>query len=189
MKKTLKAAGAVVAMAGAAAGGHVYGDRVVPGPETWRGLVVEEERDCSEYDGREYAYTEALEGRIQEEIGQSPDGGWYGQYEARTFRSEESQIEHVVARHEAHLSGMCGRTAAEKAAFANDLNNIALAGGVLNREKSDRDAGTWAPPHGRCWYARTVVFVKQTHRLSVDPRERDGLERMIGECVASRVPV
>ena len=156
---------------------------------TWRGLTVRPESRCAPYDRSDYAYPRSRERDVQDEIG-SAAGGWYGLYEARIFASGgETDVEHVVAAAEAHDSGLCGRSAEEKAAFANDLNNLTLASPDLNRrEKSDKDAGDWLPPNARCWFARTVVFVKQTHRLTVDEAERDELERVLGACESGRVP-
>ena len=156
---------------------------------TWRGLTIRPESRCAPYDRADYAYPRSRERDVQDEIG-STAGGWYGLYEARIFASgRETDVEHVVAAAEAHDSGLCGRSAEEKAAFANDLNNLTLASPDLNRrEKSDQDAGDWLPPNARCWFARTVVFVKQTHRLTVDEAERDELERVLGACESGRVP-
>ena len=156
---------------------------------TWRGLTVRPESRCAPYDRSDYAYPRSRERDVQDEIG-STAGGWYGLYEARIFASGgETDVEHVVAAAEAHDSGLCGRSAEEKEAFANDLNNLTLASPDLNRrEKSDKDAGDWLPPNARCWFARTVVFVKQTHRLTVDEAERDELERVLGACESGRVP-
>ena len=159
---------------------------------TWRGLTVEAEDDCAAsdpYDRDDYAYPQSREQDIQNEIGATA-GGWYGMYEARIFASgTETDIEHIVAAAEAHRSGLCGRTAEDKEAFANDLNNLTLASADLNRnEKSDKDAAEWLPPNARCWFARTVVFVKQTHDLSVDEAEREELERVLNACESGDVP-
>ncbi len=156
---------------------------------TWRRLTVEAENRCTPYDRDDYAYPQTREQDIQNEIGATA-GGWYGLYEARIFASSaETDIEHIVAAAEAHDSGLCGRTDEDKAAFANDLNNLTLASPDLNRnEKSDKDAAEWLPPNARCWFARTVVFVKQTHDLSVDTAELDELERVLSACESGRVP-
>ena len=143
---------------------------------------MQAEDDCASsdpYDRDDYAYPQRREQDIQDEIGAAA-GGWYGMYEARIFASgAETDIEHIVAAAEAHRSGLCGRTAEEKTAFANDLNNLTLASPDLNRnEKSDKDAAEWLPPNARCWFARTVVFVKQAHDLTVDEPERAELERV-----------
>ena len=159
---------------------------------TWRGLTLQAEDGCADtdpYDRDDYAYPQSREQDIQNEMGATA-GGWYGMYEARIFASSaETDIEHIVAAAEAHRSGLCGRTAEEKTAFANDLNNLTLASPDLNRnEKSDKDAAEWLPPNARCWFARTVVFVKRTHDLTVDEAERDELERVLSACESGEVP-
>ena len=157
----------------------------------WRGLVVEPEDVCAPYSAAYYHYPQSIEQVIQDELGMVvAPRGWYGMYSARLFESgRQTDIEHIVARAEAHRSGMCSRSVREKTAFANDLNNLTLAGPHVNRvEKRDRDAAGWLPLHSRCWFARTVVFVKQTHRLSVDRAERDALQRVLSACAAGRVP-
>lgn len=155
---------------------------------TWRGLHVAPEDRCSDYNENHYSYSQVMKQRIQAELGQI-DGGWYGMYEARIFSSaEDAQIEHIVARQQAHLSGMCARSVAERRAFAKDLNNLTLASPRLNRVKGTKDAAGWLPNHARCWFARTVVSVKQAWELTVDEAERDALKRVLSTCKAGRVP-
>ena len=47
--------------------------------------------------------------------------------------TRDTDIEHIVARSEAHDSGLCAASAAVKAAFARDLLNLTLASPRLNR--------------------------------------------------------
>ena len=186
---------AALALLTAVAATAVTGESRRQGAEvetTWRGLTVQAEDDCATsdpYDRDDYAYPQSREQDIQNQIGATA-GGWYGLYEARIFASgAETDIEHIVAAAEAHRSGLCGRTDDEKTAFANDLNNLTLASPDLNRnEKSDKDAAEWLPPNARCWFALTVVFVKQTHDLTVDEAARDELERVLAACESGQVP-
>ena len=68
-------------------------------------------------------------------------------YEPRIFASGwETQIEHMVAAYEAHISGLCDRTVGERRAFASDLNNYTLASPELNREKGSGDAAYGCRP-------------------------------------------
>ena len=163
------------------------GTSTVPATETWRGLRVEPEHRCSDYEYSHYRAPRTSEQRIQEDAGSS-GGGWYAPYEARLLLSAESEVEHVVAALEAHESGACAWTRAKRRAFARDLANLTLATPELNGEKGARDAGEWLPPHGRCGFARRVVFVKRRWKLSVDERERAELERVLAACEAGRVP-
>ena len=163
------------------------GTSTVPTPSTWRGLRVEPERRCSEYEYSHYRAPRTSEQRIQEDAG-SAGSGWYAPYEARLLLSAESEVEHVVAALEAHESGACAWTRSERRAFARDLANLTLATPELNGEKGARDAGEWLPPHGRCGFARRVVFVKRRWKLSIDERERVELELVLATCEAGRVP-
>ena len=80
----------------------------------------------------------------------------------RTFaRPTETDIEHIVARSEAHDSGLCAADDARKRQFANDLLNITLASPELNRgAKNDRDAADWMSPLNRCWFAGRALAVR-----------------------------
>ena len=52
-------------------------------------------------------------------------GGVYGPYTGRWFASpRDTDIEHIVARSEAHDSGLCAADAASQRRFASDLLNL-----------------------------------------------------------------
>ena len=54
-------------------------------------------------------------------------GGVYGPYTGRWFASpRDTDIEHIVARSEAHDSGLCAADAASQRRFASDLLNLTL---------------------------------------------------------------
>ena len=99
------------------------------------------------------------------------------------------QVEHVVALGEAHDSGGCRWTKSRRARFAKWLPNLTLATADYNGEKSDKDAADWTPDQdprslesADCWFAQTVVSVKQEWGLSVDPEERHTLEEALSNC-------
>ena len=61
-----------------------------------------------------------------------------------------------------------------------DLDNLTIADPRVNRtEKGDRDAGGWTPARHGAWFAAQVIAVKLEYGLSVDPAERDALERLL----------
>ena len=146
---------------------------------TWRGLKVEPERRCSRYDSDDYRYSQSVEDRIIADY-----GGVYGPYTGRWFSSKrETDIEHMVARSEAHDSGLCAADLATRRRFANDLLNLTLASPSVNRgQKVARDAAEWLPEQNRCWFAARVVEVRQRYRLTIDRREADALERVLSDC-------
>ena len=91
--------------------------------ETWRGLTVAPEHRCSPYDQADYRYPQSVEPRIVAELGKI-----YGPYTGRCFSSiRQTDIEHIVARSEAHDSGLCAADPATRRRFAADLLNLTLA--------------------------------------------------------------
>ena len=148
--------------------------------ETWRGLTVASENRCSSYSSSDYSYPASVESRIVE----SMQGNIYGPYTGTCFNStRETDIEHIVARSEAHDSGMCAETVERRKEFARDLLNLTLASPGVNRDqKGDRDAADWLPDVNQCWFADRVVQVKAKYNLTVDPAERDALEQVLSAC-------
>ena len=148
---------------------------------SWRGLVVAPEQRCSPYDADDYRYPQSVEGRIVAEL-----GGVYGPYTGRWFEStSDTDIEHVVARSEAHDSGLCSADLATRRRFATDLLNLTLAGPRVNRyEKVDRDAAEWLPAQNHCWFAARVIAVRQRYGLTIDRREADALDQVLAGCAS-----
>ena len=152
---------------------------VAGGAETWRGLVVADEDDCSPYDrARDYPYPQTIEREIVRRL-----GAVVGPYIGTCFGStKETEIEHIVATREAHDSGLCARDRATRARFATDLRNLTLAAPRLNRQKSHKDAAEWLPARNRCWFAATVVTVRRAYGLTIDRDEAAALERVLSQC-------
>ena len=76
----------------------------------------------------------------------------------------------MVARSEAHDSGLCAADPATRRRFATDLLNLTLAGPNLNRnEKRARDTAEWLPEQNRCWFAPRVIAVRQRYGLTIEP--------------------
>lgn len=149
------------------------------GPETFMGLAVQPENRCSAYQVADYHYNRPRLLRLLV----ARDGNWL-RYTDRLFENAgDVDIEHIVARREAHDSGLCAADPATRARFASDLLNQVLAGAHLNRhEKGGKDAGEWQPPRNRCWFASAVVAVKREYGLTVDARERDALAVALEGC-------
>ena len=105
----------------------------------------------------------------------------YGPYTGTWFDStSQTDIEHIVARSEAHDSGLCAVDAATKRRFSSDLLNLTLASPAVNRsQKSAKDAAEWLPGLNQCWFANRVVEVRQRYELTVDQRERNVLEGVL----------
>ena len=146
---------------------------------TWRGLTVAPEHRCAHYDSRDYRYAPALEARIAALLGRV-----FSPYTGRCFASmRETDIEHIVARSEAHDSGLCRADAETRRRFAADLLNLTLASPGVNRHrKRDHDAADWLPEKNRCWFAARIVEVRRKYGLSIDAREAAALEQVLGGC-------
>ena len=146
---------------------------------SWNGLVIAPEARCSPYDSDDYRYSQSVEDRIIRSL-----GGIYGPYTGRWFGSKrETDIEHIVARSEAHDSGLCAAGPETRRRFSEDLQNLTLAAPGVNRnQKRAHDAAGWLPPMNRCWFAARVINVKRAYGLTVDPRERDALARALAGC-------
>ena len=116
-------------------------------------------------------------------------GGVYSPYTCETFDSTgETDIEHIVARSEAHDSGLCAADANTRTGFARDLINLTLASPALNRQqKSARDAAEWLPGQNRCWFAQTIIDVRLAYSLTIDQREADALDRILVGCTSTSI--
>ena len=111
-------------------------------------------------------------------------GGIYGPYSGTWFDIiRETDIEHIVARSEAHDSGLCAASPATKSEFASDLLNLTLASSSVNRhQKSDNDVAEWLPELNQCWYVDRTVQVRLEYGLTIDREEADAIYRVVATC-------
>ena len=124
-----------------------------------------------------------MEDRIVESLG----GNIYGPYTGRWFEStKETDIEHVVARSEAHDSGLCSEDMAQRRAFASDLLNLTLAAPAVNRhQKVANDAAEWLPALNECWFVDRVIRVRLKYNLTIDQGEADAIDRVLSGCAST----
>ena len=150
----------------------------------WRGVTVAAEHRCAPYRSDEYAYPQAVEDDIIQRL-----GGVFSPYTGEVFDSKrDTDIEHVVARSEAHDSGLCRANAATKRAFSRDLLNLTLASPRVNRnQKGAKDAAEWQPDANQCWFAQTVVAVRLAYQLTIDRREADALDGILAGCSSTEM--
>ena len=155
--------------------------------ETWRDIVVAPEHRCSPYEADDYSYPQSLEARIVSGLG----GKVYGPYTGRCFSSpQDSDIEHIVARSEAHDSGLCAADAETRRRFARDPLNLTLANPRVNRyEKRGKDAAEWLPNVNECWFAARIVEVRRKYGLTIDRRESGALERVLSACPSTEMVI
>ena len=150
-----------------------------PSETLWRGLVVAPEDRCSDYSAEHYSYPASIEAYIVRAL-----GGIFSPYTGEWFnRTQHTDIEHIVARSEAHDSGMCAHPVVVRRLFARDLLNLTLADPTTNRhEKRHRDAAEWLPDVNQCWFAARVVKVRRKWALTVDEAEALALDAVLTRC-------
>ena len=146
------------------------------------GIPIAEENRCIPYHADDYNYPQSVETAIVAAMG----GRIYSPYTGQTFASlAETDIEHIVARSEAHESGLCAAGAATRQAFAADPLNLTLADPVLNRDrKMAWDLAEWLPERNRCWYVDRVLAVKRKYGLSMDIREAAAAGVVLASCTS-----
>ena len=149
-------------------------------PDPLEGLTIAPENRCSDYDPDDYRYPQSVEADIVAAMG----GIIYSPYTGEYFDSTtETDIEHIIARSEAHDSGLCDDADATKTAFARDLLNLTLASPSLNRhQKGARDAAEWLPGLNQCWFADRIVQVRVKYGLTVDQAEVDAIKGVLDGC-------
>jgi len=110
--------------------------------------------------------------------------GFFSPYDMKCFVSlRQTDIEHIVARSEAHDSGLCDSTAEVRKEFSEDLLNLTVATPALNRrEKIAKDVSEWIPSYNVCWYANTIVEIKRKYGLTVDREEAITLSEILQNC-------
>ena len=147
----------------------------------WRGIVIAEEHRCSPYTPEDYSYSQSVEDDIIARL-----GGIYSPYTAECFGSKAlTDIEHMVARSEAHDSGLCAADDGTRSSFGSDLDNLTLASPSVNRyQKGAKDATDWLPTNNRCWFAATIVKVRLKYGLTIDSLEAAALEEVLANCTS-----
>ena len=144
--------------------------------------------DAPDCKGKSYAryrksYTRYELDRTLEDRIVAYQGRRYSPYDRKTYSENgQTDIEHIVARKEAHESGLCEQGVQAIRSFVTSLPNLTLSTPLVNRTKADQDASEWMPVENRCWYAARVVKVKTIFNLSVDDAERTALRNQLSIC-------
>ena len=155
-------------------------------PGLWRGVVIAPENRCSPYDSDDYPYSQSVEAKVV-----NAQGGIYGPYTGTWFNSTgETDIEHVLARSEAHDSGLCAASRSTRSLFASDLLNLTLASPSVNRhQKSGKDLTEWLPALNQCWYVDRTIQVRLKYGLTIDRAEAEAADRVLAGCQSTAMIV
>ncbi|MFJ6384715.1 HNH endonuclease family protein [Kitasatospora sp. NPDC092039] len=115
-------------------------------------------------------------------------GVWKSWYDETTQTDKfDVDIDHMVPLGEAWDSGAAVWSAAERQAYANDLDDprsLLAVHDSANQSKADRDPAQWMPPaaSATCRYIADWVTVKTRWRLSTDPAEHAAIQRITAAC-------
>jgi len=147
------------------------------------GITIAPENRCTTYDSDDYPYPQSVEQEIVDAMG----GRIYGPYTGTYYNNtRQTDIEHIVARSEAHDSGLCAASASTKSAFSRDLLNLTLASPSVNRhQKVAKDVAEWLPSLNRCWYVNRVVSVKRKYNLTMDQAEASKAQEVLASCTST----
>jgi len=113
-------------------------------------------------------------------------GKWLSAYDGKTItNAPQLDVDHMVPLAEAWRSGAWKWTAAQRQAFANDLENsealIAVTAST-NRSKGDKDPSLWMPAEDQCVYIQNWISIKIKYSLTADPQEAEKLNSLVSTC-------
>ncbi len=114
-----------------------------------------------------------------------PTGGvWTSPYDGVEITDPaDADLDHVVPLAEANRSGARGWTREQRAAFANDPDQLLVVSASSNRSKGDQDPSRWMPDaRYSCAYAVRWVNTKHKYALSVDTAEKQVLSGVLAHC-------
>lgn len=113
-------------------------------------------------------------------------GKWFSAYDGKTITSATKlDVDHMVPLAEAWRSGAWKWTAAQRQAFANDLENsetLIAVTATTNRSKGDKDPSLWMPAKDQCVYVQNWISIKTNYSLTVDSLESEAINSLLGTC-------
>jgi hypothetical protein len=113
-------------------------------------------------------------------------GEWVSAYDGKKVtNASQLDVDHLVPLAEAWRSGAWQWTAAQRQAYANDLEDSrALIAVTLssNRSKGDKDPAKWIPAKEDCNYLENWVAIKNKYALTFDEVEATKIVKLIQGC-------
>ncbi|MER8188185.1 HNH endonuclease family protein [Kitasatospora sp. NPDC094015] len=144
---------------------------------------------------KEVIKAEALEAPAQGPRCALTGGVWLSLYDDVVVTDAgRLDVDHLVPLAEAWDSGASAWSAAERQAYANDLDEaraLIAVTAASNRSKADKDPADWLPPAAayRCTYLTDWVAIKTRWSLSVDTREQQALTDIAAGCTDTDITV
>lgn len=112
-------------------------------------------------------------------------GTWIDPYTGSRFNAaSDIDIDHVVPRKNAYVSGARTWSTAKRTQFANDPLVLMSVWDRQNSAKGDRSPDQWKPSNTavHCNYAERWVAIKKKYALSVTKAEKSTLTTMLAKC-------
>ena len=113
-------------------------------------------------------------------------GKWLSAFDGKTItNASHLDVDHMVPLAEAWRSGAWKWTAAQRQAFANDLENseaLIAVSASTNRSKGDKDPSLWMPAKEQCVYTQNWISIKVKYSLTADPQEVEKLNSLVSTC-------
>lgn len=113
-------------------------------------------------------------------------GKWLSTYDGKIItNASQLDVDHLVPLAEAWRSGAWKWSAAQRQAYANDLDDSRALIAVTmtsNRTKGDKDPALWMPTQEQCTYTENWIAIKVKYSLTVDSKEKQTLQSQIGLC-------
>jgi len=114
-------------------------------------------------------------------------GRWYSYYDGvSTAKPADVAVDHVVALEEAWTSGASRWTAAQREAYANDLDDVGFSlravSSAVDAAKGSSDPAEWLPPRPEAWceYVTGWVTTKWRWNLTADASEMAVVQDVLG---------
>ncbi len=113
-------------------------------------------------------------------------GKWLSAYDGKVVTNpSQLDVDHLVPLAEAWRSGAWKWTAAQRQAYANDLDNLETLIAVTlktNRSKGDKDPSLWMPSIDQCTYIQSWISIKNKYSLTADAKEAEKLNLVSATC-------
>jgi hypothetical protein len=116
-------------------------------------------------------------------------GEWLSWYDnVKTKDPKDLQIDHLVSKKQAWVSGASDWTNEKLERFGNDLGFAGSLVAVTTKlngtgEKGSKDPSEWLPPENKCRFSQNYVAIKYRWTLAIDKAELQVLiDQLAGDC-------
>ncbi|MCK0441148.1 HNH endonuclease family protein [Gordonia alkaliphila] len=101
------------------------------------------------------------------------------------YDRQSIQIDHVVSLSQAWKTGARYLSQSQRVAFANDPDNLLVAGASANMSKGNKSFDQWRPDNSAfvCVYGARQIRVKAKYQLWVTPTEQSTLQSFLSACI------